>query len=186
LVVPKEGGSQGERTQSAEKPGAAPLCGGWHRGAGESSRVDLGAVRDAYKDLAAQLEKPLERTRADFIPDLDRPYDAGLPACRGDVSRSEPIAPEKAGRLRGRVLYFAAATRGGLLDLPDEILSNPRAEILILRVAALKDFREISRRAGRPVSLAGAEFAQSLGVRCTGTVVTLSEKGDALLLREAR
>ena len=83
-------------------------------------------------------------------------------------------------------MVFIAAPDPARVELPPEVEKDPAAEILVVRLKHLADLSEIARRLGRPVSLGTAEFAKSLGVRCSSTWVKLSEKGDALELYESR
>jgi hypothetical protein len=143
-------------------------------------------VKRAYQALASSVGRSVDHLAIDLSKDLDRPYDSGLPACRAEGSRAQPLGRGQVARLRGRVLYFASAAAPDALALPPEIEKDPRAEILILRARALKDIPEIGRRLGRPVSLASAEFAKALGVRCLNTWLKISENGDGLDLHESR
>lgn len=186
FALPREGGSQGERPASPQPAPIAPTCGQWHRGGGETSAVDLGAVKRAYQDLAAGVRRSVDHLAVDVSKDLDRPYDSGIPACRADASRTQPLGRDQVARLRGRIFYFASAIDPDAFVLPLEIEKDPRAEILILRARALKDIPEISRRLGRPVSLGSAEFAKALGVRCSNTWLKVAEKSDGLDLHESR
>jgi hypothetical protein len=186
FLVPSVGGSQGERPRVPEKREVAPACGEWHRGGGESAAVDLAAVRSAYRDLARGVGQSLDRSLGELSKELTEPYDAGLPACLREASRNEPLDAAKGALYPGRMLYFVAPSRTGEIDLPLEVEKNPRAEILLTRVNSLRDLPQIRERLGRPVSLASAAFAKSLGVRCSNTWIKISEKGDAIELHETR
>lgn len=186
FLVPKEGGTQGERRAPDSKEAPAVPCGTWHRGGGETSAVDLTAVKRAYKELAAQVTRSVDRLTVDVSNQFEQPFDAGLPACRGQSVRSGSLPADRGARFRGRVLYFAAAPTPETFTLPPEIDADPRAEILILETRKLKHVAELSRRLKRPVSLASAEFAKTLGITCANTWVKISEKGDGLELHESR
>lgn len=186
FLVPKEGGTHGERRVPDPKEAPAAPCGTWHRGGGETAAVDLAAVRRAYKDLAAQVTRSVDRLAVDVSNQFEQPYDAGLPACRGQSVRAGSLSVDRGARFRGRVLYFAAAPTPETFTLPPEIDVDPRAEILILQTRKLKHVAELSKRLKRPVSLASAEFAKTLGVTCANTRVKISEKGDGLELHEGR
>lgn len=186
FLVPREGGTQGERRVPDPKEAPAAPCGTWHRGGGETSAVDLAAVKRAYKDLAAQVTRSVDRLTIDVSNQFEQPYDAGLPACRGRSVRAGSLPAERGARFRGRVLYFAAAPSPETFNLPPEIDADPRAEILILQTRKMKHVPELSKRLKRPVSLASAEFAKTLGVTCADTWVKISEKGDGLELHEGR
>jgi hypothetical protein len=187
FLLPAESRSQGETRKPGSGAEQASPCGEWHRGAGETSALDLVAVKRAYAALKAQVERSLDRLKEEVRePDLARPFDAGLPACRGDEMRSVALDPAKGLRVRGKVLYFLAAGDPSRVTLPPEIEKNPAAELLVVRVRSLKDLPEVSRSLGRPASLAGGDFARALGVRCANTWLKISEKGDAVELHEIR
>lgn len=186
FLVPREGGTQGERRVPDPKEAPAAPCETWHRGGGETSTVDLAAVKRAYKDLAAQVTRSVDRLAIDVSNQFEQPYDAGLPACRGQAVRAGSLPVDQGSRFRGRVLYFAVAPTPETFALPPEIDADPRAEILILQTRKLKHVAELSKRIKRPVSLASAELARTLGVTCANTWVKISEKGDGLELHEGR
>lgn len=162
----------------------APLCGEWHRGGRESRALDLVGVKRAYESLRARVGQALEHEVARAQADFERPYDAGLPACRDEAARSVPLAKELGLPVRGRVLYFVAVGDPEELRLPREIEQNPAAQVLILRMRHWGDLGKIAEHLGRPVSLASAAFAQALGVRCAGTWLKISENGDEIELHE--
>jgi hypothetical protein len=186
FALPADTRSQGERPARKESSDPPPLCGEWHRGAGETTPLDLGEIKRAYAGLKTRLSQDLARESRPAMPDLDRPYEAGLPACREDQVRTEPLSQARGARFRGKSLFFLSTTDPGRLSLPPEVERTPGAEILLLGVKSLRDLPEIARRLGRPVSLASAEFARALGVRCANTWVRISEKGDTLELHEMR
>lgn len=186
FVLPRESRSQGDQVGVKERAETAPLCGEWHRGAGESRALDLGGVKRAYLAIKSRVTEALDRNASQAVAELDRPYDAGLPACRGDATRTEPLDPAKGARFKGKVLYFVRASDLDRLEFPAEIHENPHLEILIVRTRTLKDLPEIARRLGRPVSLASAEFPKALGVRCSNTWLKITEKGDGIELHETR
>jgi hypothetical protein len=72
------------------------------------------------------------------------------------------------------------------ITIPPEVERDPAVQVLLLRTRSLADLPEIAKRFGRPVSLAGADFAKALGVRCANSLVKCTEKGDELEIREAR
>ena len=186
FVTPKEGGTQGERHRPPGEPKPDQPCGVWHRGGGETSGVDLAAVKKAYNDLADDVARSLRGIAPRGAEQMERRFDAGIPACRGTGIRTTPLSPERAARFRGKLLYFVDAPTPESVTLPTEVERDPRAEILILRTNKLKHVAELSRLVGKPVSLAGAGFARSLGVTCSNTWVKLTEKGDGLELHEGR
>jgi hypothetical protein len=186
FALPGDGGSQGEPKGASTKSEPAPLCGEWHRGAGETTALDLGEIRRAHADLKSRVARSLDRAGGAPPLDLARPYDAGLPACREEAVRLESLSPAQGSRFRGRTLYFRSASDLARLSLPPEVGRIPEAEILIVQARSLKDLPEIAHRLGRPVSLASASFARALGVRCANTWLRISEKGDGIELHESR
>lgn len=186
ILLPADSRSQGDSPPGRRTLEAAPVCGEWHRGSGPTSPLDTGAISRAYLDLKKRVTQSLDREIAPSVPDLSRPYDAGLPACRGEATRIEALPVAPGSRFRGRTLYFVSASAPGRLELPPEIEQSRDAEILVVKAWSLKDLPEIARSLGRPVSLGTAEFAKALGVRCAGTWLKISEKGDAVELHESR
>jgi hypothetical protein len=186
LFLPRDSRSQAEAPGARPKGDPAVLCGGWHRGTGETVPLDLERVKRAYQGLKTRLARTLEAPRPGATIDLKKPYDTGLPACREDRVRTEPLSREFGTRFRGRALYFAAVPAPGRLALPSEVEQDSRVEILVLRAGSLGDLPKIANALGRPIGLGTAEFAKALGVRCVNTWIKISEKGDAVDLHEVR
>lgn len=185
-VLPGKSHSQGEGKAAGPKAEDPKLCGEWHRGAGDTSPLDLVAVRRAYDALRDRVAKAVDRSKVEMAGELDRPYDAGLPACRGTATRSERLPRAEAARIAGRAFYFVSVSDPARLAIPPEVALDPSAQIVVLRVGALRDLPAVARAAGRGVSLGGAELAKALGVRCANTWLKVSEKGDAVELHEGR
>lgn len=186
IALPGESRSHGDERSGADSATDPKVCGEWHRGAGETSPLDLVAVKKAYGALRDRVAKSLDRAEKEAQPDPDRPYDAGLPACRGEGARTEAISREKGSRLKGRTFYFVSVADPGRLALPVEVAADPSAQVVVIRARALKDLPEIARAVGRPVSLGGADFAKAIGIRCANTWLRVSENGDAVELHEGR
>ena len=184
-ALPADSRSQGDQAAATKKTESAPLCDQWHRGSGASSPLDLDGIKRAYADLRTRLAKSLGGAIAVPKPDLGRPYDAGLPACRLEATRTQALPPAQASRFPGKRIYFVTAADPGRLRLPPEIEADPGAEIMVTGARRLSDLPEIARRLGRPVSLGTAEFAKALGVRCANTWLRISEKGEGSELHEA-
>jgi hypothetical protein len=185
FALPADSRSQGDQTEAAKKTEAASLCDQWHRGSGATSPLDLDAIKRAYADLKTRVTKSLGAAIAVPKQDLGQPYDEGLPACRGEATRTQALPPDQVSRFRGKLIYFVSVPDPGRLRLPPEIEASPSAAILILGARHLSDLPEIARRLGRPVSLGTAEFAKALGVRCANTWLRISEKGEGSELHEA-
>ena len=186
LIVPSDSRSQAESSQARSKPEDAVVCDTWHRGSGETVPLHLARVKRAYEALKARVSRSLETENREPAMDLRKPYDVGLPACGGDATRTAKVPGEKGTRVRGRAFYFASVGDPARFVLPPEVERDPSVQVLILRTRSLGDLPEIARRFSRPISLAGAEFAKSLGVRCANTWVKFSEKGDEIEIREGR
>lgn len=186
LILPADSRSQGDALADPRKADSEPSCGEWHRGSGLTSPLDTRLIRRAYRDLAQRVATSLDQSREQAAQELEKAYDAGLPSCKGEAVRTEPIPAAKGSRIARRTFYFLSASDPARLELPRELGGAPEAEILIVRARHLSDLPEITRRLGRPVSLGTADFAKTLGVRCANTWVKVSEKGDAVELHEAR
>jgi hypothetical protein len=187
-ALPADSRSQGDRAQAPKKTEAAPLCDEWHRGSGATAPLDLDVVKQAYADLKTRVAKSLGGATAVAPPDLpdkNRSYDTGLPACRGEATRTQALPAALTSRFPGKLLYFISASDLGRLRLPPEIEHSQAAEILVVRASHLADLPEIARRLGRPVSLGTAEFAKALGIRCANTWLRISEKGEGSELHES-
>jgi len=185
VLLPKDSRSQVETSPPRPGQEAAPLCGEWHRGAGESVPLDLARVKAAYASLKNRLTRALSERDLETAVDLAKPYDTGLPACREDDVRTEPLPVEKGARFRGQALYFVSLPERGSLTLPPLVESDKATQILVLRARSLGDLPGLSKELGRPVHLATREFAKALGVRCANTWLKISEKGDAVEIHES-
>jgi len=186
LIVPSVSRSQTESSPTRTKPEDAVLCDAWHRGSGETVPLDLARVKRAYEGLKARVTRALEVENPKPSVDLRQPYDTGLPACKGESTRTAKVTPEKGARMKGRVLYFVAVGDPARIAIPPEVERDPSVQVLVLRARSLGDLPEIAKRFGRPVNLAGPDFAKALGVRCANSWVKFSEKGDELEIRESR
>jgi hypothetical protein len=186
LFVPADSRSQVEHSRARGKPEDAVLCETWHRATGETVPLDLTRVKRAYLDLKTRVTRALDSENSAPALDLRKPYDAGLPACGGEDTRTKAVPQEKGARVKGRAFYFAAVGDPARFVLPPEVERDPSVQVLILRTRSLGDLPEIAKRFGRPVNLSSQEFAKSLGVRCANTWVKFSEKGDEIEIRESR
>jgi hypothetical protein len=184
IAIPGEGIIQSRAAEGGPVMDDPPaLCDGWHRGAGKTDPVDLGAVRKAYDDLRRRMTARMERIGADATNLLDRPHRSGLPACRGGAVRVESLNLPDAAHLKGLTLAFVSV-RDAALRLPDQVRDDPQALVFILDCPSIRDLGEISKSLGRPVYLAEAPFARALGVRCSNTWVRISAKGDTVEIHE--
>lgn len=188
LALPVDSRSQADAGRRRPKPEEAVLCGEWHRAGGETVALDLERVKRSYLDLGTRLAKSLDARGPVLGSGIDpgRPYDAGLPACREEATRTVAVPAEKGGRLRGRTLVFLSAEDPARVELPPELEKEKALEILVVRARSLSDLPRIARRLGRPVGLGTAELARALGVRCATTWARVTEKGDAIVLHESR
>lgn len=175
---------------SAETSGVAPtdeaprLCGMVHESRGESSPADLDGLAKAYASLKTKLTFGLEASRFDPEKVLDRPFDLGLPACRGRGSRRVALKDAIPPAYRNSKLYFMRWGSRTSPDLREALERSPETEILVVSVPRMRDLAELSRGLGRRVTPAPAKLVQVLGLRCANTWVTFSEKGDEALLAE--
>ena len=184
LAAPGGGINPVRAEGSVPNPDEPPaLCGGWHRGAGKTDPVDLGAVRKAYEDLRRGMTAGVERIGIDAAQVLERPHRSGLPACRAKTVRIERLNLPDAARLRGQTLAFVSV-RNATVHLPAEVRDEPSALVFILDCPRIRDLAEVSKTVGRPVYLAEAPFARALGVRCSNTWVRISPKGDTVEIHE--
>ncbi|HXX95471.1 MAG TPA: hypothetical protein VEN81_17760 [Planctomycetota bacterium] len=184
--LPGETRSQGEPSGFPSPPEPPPLCPGRHPGAGDSTPVDLAEIRRAYREIEGDVRRRLARGDAPPAASFARPYDAGLPACREEATRSVELPRTETSRLRGRRLCFLRVSDPARVGLPPELENVPGLEILVASIPHLGDLPEVSRRLGRPVALGSAGLARALGVRCASTWIVVSEKGDAAELHEVR
>lgn len=175
-ALPDEGKTE------AEAPPA--LCDAWHKGAGPSDPIDLGLVREAYRDLKAKFDRGVAQGSRDLEAFLARPHRTGFPACRGFGSRKETLKDVAPPGLAGRVLYFASLAEPGDFRLPREAMEAEGRVVLLLDAKRVSDIGKVAHRIGKPLYLASAELARALGVRCSGTLARISEKGDAIELHE--
>jgi hypothetical protein len=184
FALPGLSRSQGETRR--EEPGSATLCGEWHRGGGETRELDRRAVERSYEALKKGVARALDRNRETGAPDLDRPFGGDLPSCRGDEERTVTLPEAARARLRGKRFFFLAVDDPSRVRLPAEVAQDRSTEILLVGIRRLREVPDVARVLGRPVSLVGAGFARALGVRCAPSLVTISEKGDAIHLHESR
>lgn len=186
LFVPGDSRSQAVSAQAHPKPEDAVLCETWHRGSGETVPLDRARVKRAYEGLKTRVTQALDAQTAVPALDLRKPYDAGLPACTGDATRTAKVPVEKGSRVRGRAFYFASVGDPARFTLPPEVERDPSIQILIVRTRSLGDLPELVKRLGRPISLAGAELAKSMGVQCANSLIKFRESGDESEIREVR
>ena len=160
------------------------LCDGWHRSAGGTDPIDLDLVRRAYRDLKSKFDHGVAQAPENFDAFLARPHRTGFPACRGSELREVKLKDAAPPGLAGRLLYFASLEDPGAFRAPREAMEAEGCVVLLLDAKRTADIGKFAERIGKPVYLASAELARALGVRCSGTLVRISEKGDAIELRE--
>ena len=169
----------GQEASIAKTPA---LCERWHQGAGETSPLDLGQVKAAYRGIAAQLESRMAALQAERLQVADRAWGSAFPACRTSGRRVERLK-EPVPRLGGARFYFASIDDPARFRLPGAVEKDPGTLIFILACRRLSDLEELGRK-DRKLQLGAPEFAKALGVRCAGTRVIVSEKGDEIELYE--
>jgi hypothetical protein len=158
------------------------LCDRWHRGAGETTAVDLGQVKAAYRALASSLESRMAGIEAERLDLEGRAWGTAFPACRGGTRLVERLK-EPVPRLAGARFYFTSIDDPSRFRLPAAVEKDPDTLVFVLACRRLSDLEAIGRK-GRKVQLAAPEFAKALGVRCAGTRVLVSPKGDEIELYE--
>jgi hypothetical protein len=161
--------------EGLESSGPAPLCEREHGSRGESCPVDLEALERAYGALRKTVVLRLGEVAVDPERALGRPYDLGLPSCRGRGERRVPLKTPIPTVYRKSALTFVD-TKGRP--------SDPDTEILLVSADNLRRVAELSRELGKRVSLAPPGLVKALGVRCAGTRVTFTEGGDEAILVE--
>lgn len=178
--------SEPEAEAQEAKPGdpAPPPCSRWHPGSGESQPIDLAAVRRSYRELSRKLDGSLTRIQAEAPQLLDRPHKTGLARCVRPAVRVERLAGGGEARLAKQRFYFGALDDPERFRLPPAAESDPGALVFLLECGRWRDVGELSRRLARPVHLATEAFAKALGVRCAGSRVQVSEKGDEVEIHE--
>ncbi len=186
LLLPRDSRSQTAPARPSPASPPATLCGAWHRGSGETVPLDLARVKRAYEGLKARVTRAVDQENVAPPVDLRKPYGADLPACQGDATRTAKVPLERGTRVRGRAFYFASVGDPARVVLPPEVERDLSVQVLILRTRSLGDLPELAKRFGRPMNLAGTEFAKAVGVRCANTWVKFSENGDEVEIVESR
>lgn len=159
-------------------------CERWHRGAGETTPLDLAAVRKAYANLASKLDHSFAKARTELPDLLERPHRTTLPRCESRTSRTLKLKEEIGSRLSGAHFYFGWLGSPDRFLLPRAIAEDPEAFIHLLACERLTEAGELSRRLKRPVHLAAEDFARALGVRCAGSRVRVSANGEEVEIHE--
>ncbi len=160
------------------------LCDGWHKSGGGTDPIDLAEVQRAYRDLKSTFDRGVAQAPKDFEAFLSQPHHVGLPACRGSGYRQEKLKVDAPPGLAGRLLYFTSLSDSESFRAPREALDAEGCVILLLDTKRPAEIGKLAGQIGKPVYLASADLARALGVRCSGTLVRISEKGDTLELRE--
>lgn len=176
-----------QRKEAIAQEAQTPMtCARWHRGAGETSPIDLSAVRRAYANLTSKLDASLAKSRTDLPDILEKPHRTSLPRCASQGARTVKLKEGVGPRLAGLHLYFGLLGTPDRFILPRAIAEDAQASIFLLGCERLADAGELSRRLKRPVHLAREEFARALGVRCAGTRVKVSANGEEVELHEGK
>lgn len=149
-----------------------------------AERVDLGALDREYRAMTGRLREEIREAARSVEKAKLGGYRSGLPSC--STSREREVVPARPlpRELSRAPLYFVRVDPGGGRPriLPAEL---PRgAEVLALEADSLADAGSLSRALGWRVTLASAEFARALGVRCANAEVTVSADGRTLRIRE--
>lgn len=177
-------GSPSELAAPSETEEPARRCTQTHVSRGESLPADLEGITRAYAALKTRLTFSMQQSTFDAERALDRPFDLGLPSCRGSQARRVPLKePIPAAYRNSRLLFMKAEARGSSTRF-EELAKNPGTELLLVSVARLRDMAGLSDSWGRRVALAPPQLVRVLGIRCASTLVTFTEAGDEALLAE--
>ena len=182
LLFRAPGASHAGEPRPREEP--VPLSWKTHPDRGETRALDLPLLRGRYGELKRALEASFDRPQIDPSRMLEEPYDAGLPACTRRGERQETFARPVPPGLRGRRLYFLRAPDPSRVSLPEELARGPAPEVFLLSAPRVRDVALVSKNLRMSVSLAGADFARSLGVRCASTWLLIREDGNGAFLVE--
>lgn len=132
---------------------------------GTSVPVNLDAIAKEQEHMKRSVASRVDAAIEKLQPLIDRPVDAGLPACRFSGKRTysrAALAPE----VRGLTLAFVTAS--SLMRLRERYHG---AIVLLARADSLSD-------GARADGLATRELADALGVECVPAVATISPEGD--------
>jgi hypothetical protein len=164
---------------TSEEASAPPVCSAWHRGQGESHRIDLVKMKRSYEELKNRLSRSVAGSmRKEMEAVALKGYDSGLPACRSTEKRSFSPKSNIPPDFLGKRLWFARFESGKQPAIPDLVKDDPGAIVFATRVEKFEILAEVSKTLGRPVSLAPRELPQALGVRCAPAVVSISKNGE--------
>lgn len=150
----------------------------------EATPFEPGKVAAHYERTKTALGKAVSELQARVGEVRERGYDAGLAGCRIRTDRSVRLREAVPEPYQSRALYFVRVPRSGSRPgLLPPILPKD-AEVFILQADRLSQAAALSRALGRRVTLARAEFANAVGVRCADARVTFSEDGRTALVHE--
>ena len=130
-----------------------------HRGNGETLRVNLDRVADAYRDVAKRFRAVVEKVTLD--DPLNTPFNSGLPSCAGGGVRRVNVETLPAS-LVGKTFYFGAEAKGDLW--------------IATRGRRLRDVTG--------AVLASPELAARLGLRCAPALVTIRSETEVDVVEE--
>lgn len=172
------------RSQADGEAEGIVLC--RHRGAdGRGARpIDLAAIERNYRSIASEAARGFREFEVQVAKKPGLRRRTGLRSCEANEKRtvrlSETVPPEH----RKRTLYFVHARRGGGRPsiLPDRFPEG--AEVFVLDADSAEDVALLSQTIRRRVTLASAEFAKAVGVRCADGRVTFSADGRSARVEE--
>jgi hypothetical protein len=160
------------------------LCERPHEDQGEVRRIDLAVLTRGYEDLKSRMEVAFSRATMEAGRTLAGGYESGLPACRARALREIELERLVPPALRGKKLYFARAHDPARIDLLPALEGTKDLLVFILSASEVRNLAGVSKALDRPVSLASAEFARSLGVRCGNTWLEVDGEGRKVVLHE--
>jgi hypothetical protein len=160
------------------------LCDREHPSRGESRALDLEALGRGYAELRSRLSFSLQAAPFDPEKALGKPFDLGIPACRGRAERRVSLKGSVPEAYRFSNLYFMRLGSRGSASLPEWVEKSPATEILLVSAPNMRGMAELSRALGRRVTPATPKLLEVLGIRCANTRVAFTEKGDEAILAE--
>lgn len=151
---------------------------------GQDARlVDLGRVDREYTRMAKSFRERLKTVEEKTLALRDRGHDSGVKACTRPGRRTVPLENALPPKLRGRRLFFVAALEGGRHSsgLPELL---PSDIVFLTRYASLLEAGAAAQRLNVGVTPATGALVERLGIRCTSSVVKVSQDGKTLAVEE--
>jgi|GEM_PF-5703457 len=172
------------RSQAQEQRPRLEVC--RHTDAdGRGSRVtDLRAMERKYKSIAEETGRKFRDFEARVTKARSIRHRSGIGACGANDERVVRLEETVPSEHRKRTLYFVHARRDVARPaiLPERLLEG--AEIFVLKAESAEELSLLVKAVRRRVTLASAEFAKAVGVRCADARVTFSADGRSATVQE--